>query len=67
MHSPEVTSHSLNVLSFDPLTTSLSSFEKQTELTESECPSKVLMHFPVVTSHRFNVLSEDPLTTSLLS
>jgi hypothetical protein len=67
MHSPVATSHSFNVLSLDPLTTSLLSLEKQTEKTEPECPFNVLMQFPVATSHSFNELSLDPLTTNLLS
>ena len=56
-------SHSFSVLSQLPDSTRAPSAENATEVTTSECPSKVRMRAPVAASHSFSVLSELPDST----
>ncbi len=55
--APVAASHSFSVLSQLPDSTRVPSGENATELTASECPSKVRIRAPVAASHSFSVLS----------
>ena len=60
-------SHSFSVLSSLPDSTRVPSGENATEVTQSECPSKVRTRAPVAASHSFSVLSELPDSTRVPS
>ena len=57
--------HSLAVLSFDDVSTNVSSDEKVAVFKLSSCPVKVSKHVPVVVLQIFAVLSSDDVSATV--
>jgi len=66
-HNPDVEFHSLAVLSFDDVSTNVSSDEKLAVFKLSSCPVKVSKHVPVVVLQIFAVPSSDDVSANVAS
>ena len=56
IHTPDVEFHILAVMSFDDVSTKVSSDEKVAVFTTSPCPVNVRKHIPFVVRHSFFVV-----------
>jgi hypothetical protein len=64
-HNPDVEFHSLAVLSFEDVSTNVSSDEKVAVFKQSSCPVKVTKHVAVVVLQIFAVSSSDDVSASV--